>query len=198
MDKNKAMRKIHNELINLTESSLYVYRKSSQYQPVLGEGSYDADIFFIGEAPGKKEAETGKPFCGASGKLLDALLQHIGLDRSSVYITNVVKDRPEENRDPTRAEIELYAPFLLRQIDIIQPKVIVTLGRFALHFVLEYFDFPLKSVSISTVHGTSIEGYTKGGKKISLIPLYHPAVALYNGGRRRLLFDDFEILKKFL
>src|SRR5690606_35954044 len=115
------------EVHNLTTSPLYAFRQTHNYKPVIGEGRADAAIMFIGEAPGESEAKSGRPFVGASGRVLDELLASIGLDRSEVYITNVVKDRPPENRDPSPQEIALYTPFLIRQIDIIQPRVIVTL-----------------------------------------------------------------------
>ena len=129
MPKFDQLKAIRDEAIALKQSPLYEYRTSNRYYPVIGEGSHDANIMFVGEAPGKNEAETGRPFCGAAGKFLTELIEGIGLKREQVYITNVVKDRPPENRDPTPEEIEIYAPFLDRQIDIIQPKVIATLGR---------------------------------------------------------------------
>ena len=131
-EKSEALKKIKEEIIALKESPLYSYRTENKYFPVIGEGSHDADIVFIGEAPGRNEAETGRPFCGRSGKLLDEFLVSIDLQREKVYITSIVKDRPPQNRDPLPAEIELYAPFLDRQIEIIKPKVIATLGRFSM------------------------------------------------------------------
>ena len=114
-NKAKQMQALVDRLANLKESPLYEYRKENGFQPVIGEGSLDAPVMFIGEAPGKKEAETGRPFVGASGKVLAEMLEDIGLQREDVYITNVVKDRPPDNRDPQTAEIELYAPLLRRQ-----------------------------------------------------------------------------------
>jgi DNA polymerase len=110
------MQEVRDDLLQLKESPLYEYRVSNKYFPVVGEGSHTAHILFIGEAPGKNEAETGRPFCGKSGKVLDNMLESIHLNRSDVYITNIVKDRPQENRDPTAEEIKVYAPFF-RQTD---------------------------------------------------------------------------------
>jgi uracil-DNA glycosylase len=95
----------------LVESPLYAERVANGVFPVIGDGSYDASVMFIGEAPGRNEAKTGRPFCGASGKILDELLRHVGISRDDVYVTNVVKDRPTNNRDPKPEEIEIYAPF---------------------------------------------------------------------------------------
>ncbi len=183
------------ELRDLTESPLYDYRKENGYKPVIGEGSPTADVLFIGEAPGKQEAKSGRPFVGASGRVLDELLASIGLDRGDVYITNVVKDRPPDNRDPHADEIDLYAPLLDRQIAIIQPKVIATLGRFAMDFVLSKFDAPQQGEKISRLHGQAIEVEAPYGP-VMVVPLYHPAVALYNRNQRGTLEDDFQVLKK--
>jgi uracil-DNA glycosylase family 4 len=185
------------ELRDLTESPLYDYRKENGYKPVIGEGSPTADVLFIGEAPGKQEAKSGRPFVGASGRVLDELLASIGLDRGDVYITNVVKDRPPDNRDPHADEIDLYAPLLDRQIAIIQPKVIATLGRFAMDFVLSKFDAPQQGEKISRLHGQPIEVEAPYGT-VTIVPLYHPAVALYNRNQRGTLEDDFKVLKKLV
>jgi DNA polymerase len=163
---------------------------------VIGEGNPDADILFVGEAPGEKEAESGRPFVGASGKILDELLDSINLDRDEVYITNVVKDRPPENRDPRGEEIDLYAPFLRRQIELIKPQVIATLGRFAMEFMLDYFDVPQHGQRISDLHGQPIGVQTDYGE-VTLIPLFHPAVALYSRNRRGTLEEDFQVLQRY-
>ena len=107
-DRTEQMRKIKDEIVAAKDSPLYEYRIKNKYFPVIGEGSHSAKIMFIGEAPGKNEAETGRPFCGAAGHILDELLESASLDRKEVYITNVVKDRPPENRDPNPNEIEFY------------------------------------------------------------------------------------------
>lgn len=195
-DRTARLRKIRDEIIALTTSPLYAYRKKNNYFPVIGEGNHNAAIMFIGEAPGASEAKAGRPFCGAAGKILDELIESIGLKRRDVYITNVVKDRPPNNRDPSPAEIEAYSPFLNRQIEIIKPKVIATLGRFSTKYILEKFGLPEKDQSISALHGKPLDAIANFGP-IVVVPLYHPAVVLYNVNSRKILEKDFGILKKF-
>lgn len=194
------MEKIAREIENLTDSPLYAYRVEHGYKPVVGEGDVDASVMFIGEAPGKREAESGRPFVGASGRVLDELLASIGLAREDVYITNVVKDRPPDNRDPRAGEIKLYTPFLLRQIEIVEPRVVATLGRFAMEFMLKQFDAPQYGQRISDLHGQPLEvdvSFGSGGA-MTLLPLFHPAVALYNQNQRGTLEDDFRVLARQL
>ncbi len=176
---------------------LFAYRTENHFLPVLGEGSLDAQIMLIGEAPGKKEAETGKPFCGASGKFLSELFASIGMDRTNAYVTNLVKDRPPENRDPSPAEIEVYAPLLVEQIRVIQPKVIALLGRHSTTFIFKHFGLSDQLAPISKLHGKVFEVQTSYGV-VSIIPLYHPAYALYNGSLRPTLLKDFKVLKRLL
>src|SRR3989344_6472772 len=199
MDNNRTaeLRKIRDEIINLIASPLFEYRKKNQYFPVIGEGNHSTKIMFIGEAPGESEARTGRPFCGAAGKILDELIESIGLARADVYITNVVKDRPPNNRDPSQTEIELYGPFLQKQIEIIKPKVIATLGRFSTKYILEKFGMPEKDQSISVLHGKALDAIAGFGP-IVIVPLYHPAVVLYNVNSRKVLEKDFEVLKKLI
>jgi uracil-DNA glycosylase family 4 len=195
--KAKLMKQISDEVYRLTASPLYAERVKNNAQPVIGEGSLDAHVIFVGEAPGKNEAASGRPFCGMSGRVFDELLAHINLSRDSVYVTNIVKDRPTKNRDPKPAEIELYGPFLDRQIDIIQPRVLATLGRFSMEYVMNRLGLDGSVDAISTIHGKSFK--TKAGfGPITIIPLYHPAVAVYNRKRLPELKKDFKILKKFL
>lgn len=196
-DRVTQLEKMAEEVRNLSASPLYEYRQANKYSMVFGEGSPQAAIMFIGEAPGEREAKTGRPFVGASGRFLNELLGSIGLQREDVYITNVVKDRPPENRDPTAAEIQLYQPFLLRQIELIQPQVIVTLGRFAMDFVLKQFNVPEKGQKISQLHGKLLQAQTGFGP-ISVVPLYHPAVALYTRDQAETLKQDFQVLKQFV
>ncbi len=146
---------------------------------VMGEGNLDADIVFIGEAPGKNEDEQGRPFVGAAGKFLDEMLAEAGLKRKEVYITNIVKYRPPNNRDPEPDEKEAFWPYLLRQLKVINPKLVVTLGRHS----MEYF---LPSQKISQIHGQP-----KRNGDLVVMPLFHPAAALYNGGMRQTLIEDF-------
>ncbi len=146
---------------------------------VFGTGSPDAALVFVGEAPGKQEDLSGEPFVGASGKLLNEMLASIGLERSDIYITNIVKYRPPANRDPSKAEIAAFVPYLKRQIDIIRPKVVIFLGRHAMNVFLP-------ELKISEAHGNAI---VRDGQ--TYLPLYHPAAALYNGRLRQTLMVDF-------
>ncbi len=196
MDRTELLRQIKDEVINLKTSPLYRERIKNKVFPVIGEGSHHAKIMFIGEAPGRNEAETGRPFCGAAGKILDELLASVGIDRKDIYITNIVKDRPPFNRDPLPEEIRIYGPFLDRQIEIIQPEVIATLGRFSMDYIMKKFRLENQLKSISQMHGKIFETDTSYGK-IKIIPLYHPAVAIYNGTTKDILMKDFQILKDF-
>jgi uracil-DNA glycosylase family 4 len=193
----EKMKEIRDELLVFKESPLYEYRTKNKYFPVVGEGNHMSHIMFVGEAPGKSEAETARPFCGRSGKFLDEMINSIGLKREDVYITNVVKDRPEDNRDPTPSEIELYSPFLDRQIEIIQPKVIVGLGRFSGEYLMQKLGIGDQIGPISKIHGKEFQAETSYGK-VTVVSLYHPAVALYNGSNRETLLNDFKILKKYI
>lgn len=148
-------------------------------QLVFGNGSADADIVFIGEAPGKNEDLQGLPFVGAAGKFLNEMLQGIGLSRSDVYITNIVKYRPPSNRDPLPEEKQAFLPYLQAQLEVIKPKLVATLGRHSM-------DSLLPGLQISQVHGQP-----KRYKGQVYLPLFHPAAALYNGGLRQTLIDDF-------
>ncbi len=155
-------------------------------QAVPGEGPEDAEIVFIGEAPGFHEDRQGRPFVGASGQFLDELLQHIGLDRAKVYITNVIKCRPPGNRDPLPEEIEACRPYLDRQLEIIRPKMVVTLGRFSM---ARYFP----NARISQIHGKP--------KKIGGVlyyPMYHPAAALHQPSLRRTVEEDMKRIPELL
>lgn len=196
-EKFEKMKEIRNELLQLKDSPLYQYRIENKYFPVVGEGSHTAHIMFIGEAPGKNEAETGRPFSGKSGKVLDNMLESILLNRSDVYITNIVKDRPQENRDPTEEEIKIYSPFLDRQIEIIQPQVIATLGRFSMSYIMSRFGLTDKIGTIGELHGKEFIAQADYGP-ISIIPLYHPAVSLYDGSNKETILKDFQVLTKYI
>ncbi|MDD5165025.1 MAG: uracil-DNA glycosylase [Candidatus Pacebacteria bacterium] len=187
---------IQDEILALKESPLYEYRTTNGYFPVIGEGSVNATIMFVGEAPGRNEAKTGRPFCGAAGKVLDKLLEHVDLGRDSIYITNIVKDRPPENRDPTPREIEVYGPFLDRQIEIIQPRVIVVLGRYAMGYIMKKFDLELQLEPISKAHGKAYATKASYGD-LDIVTLYHPCIAVYNPNNLANLKKDIEILKKY-
>ncbi|MDD5191447.1 MAG: uracil-DNA glycosylase [Dehalococcoidales bacterium] len=153
---------------------------------VPGEGAENADIMFIGEAPGFNEDQQGRPFVGAAGQFLDELIKSIGLDRKTVYITNVIKTRPPDNRDPLPTEIMNCRPYLEKQIQLISPKIIVTLGRYSMSMF-----FPGKS--ISKIHGTH---QTVSG--ITYFAMYHPAAALHQGNLRETLKQDIKKLPPLL
>lgn len=165
--------------------------KEQASQLVFGDGSPNAQIVFIGEAPGKSEDEQGLPFVGAAGKFLNEMLAGIKLKRKDVYITNIVKYRPPSNRDPLPEEKKAFLPYLWQQLAIIKPKLVVTLGRHSMNCFLP-------DLSISTVHGQPkrIKVNLGGGKTLSLVimPLFHPAAALYNGGMRSTLIEDFNLI----
>lgn len=194
--KTEELKKIKDEILALTESPLYEYRVKNKYFPVIGEGSHDAHIMFVGEAPGENEAKTARPFCGRSGKLLDELLASIGMDRKSVYVTNLVKDRPQDNRDPNPDEIILYGAFLERQIEILQPKIIATLGRHSMKYIFEKYGLGTALETVSKIHGREFIGQASYGP-LTIVALYHPAVALYNGSMKPTLMTDFKILSKY-
>ena len=152
---------------------------ASATQLVFGDGSPDAKVVFIGEAPGKNEDLQGKPFVGAAGVFLNDMLDMIGLKREDVYITNIVKYRPPNNRDPSPEEKQVFLPYLESQLEVIQPLLAVTLGRHSLNCFLP-------DLQISQVHGQP-----KRYKGRTYLPLFHPAAALYNGAMRQTLIDDF-------
>lgn len=157
---------------------------------VMGVGNPNADIVFIGEAPGKNEDLKGEPFVGAAGKFLDEMLGSVGLSRNEAYITNIVKYRPPNNRDPLPEEKRDFWPFLISQLEIIRPKIVVTLGRHS----MEYF---LPGRRITEIHGQP-KRIDFGRQKIVILPLYHPAAALYNGGLRETLIEDFAQIPNIL
>lgn len=154
---------------------------------VFGVGREDADIVFVGEAPGYYEDKQGEPFVGAAGQLLTKLLASIGLEREDVYITNVLKCRPPGNRDPLPEEIEACKPLLFKQLETIRPKIVVTLGSFAARVILN------KTVSMSKIHGLPIES-----DSYLIFPTYHPAAALYTRATLASLEEDFRKLKELL
>lgn len=169
--------------------------KDSASNLVFGKGNPDADILFIGEAPGAKEDLQGVPFVGSAGRELDKLLKGIGLSLDDVYIANILKYRPPSNRNPSVDEIKKHTPFLLRQIEIIEPKIICTLGNYATKFVLAGF----KVEGMNKIDGISkIHGVVHKTDDLLVVPLYHPAAMLYNPKLRGVLEKDFVLLKKLL
>ncbi len=196
-ERRNLMREIRDEIVNLKSSPLYAERIKNKVFPVIGEGDHFASIMLVGEAPGRNEAATGRPFCGAAGKILDELLNSVGIDRKSVYVTNIVKDRPPFNRDPLPEEIESYGPFLDRQIEIIKPKAIVTLGRFSMAYIMNKLGLELELEPISKIHGKVFET-SPPHRALKVIPLYHPAVAIYNNKTKETLLDDFKVLRNLV
>lgn len=150
---------------------------------VFGVGREDADVVFIGEAPGRNEDLKGEPFVGAAGALLDELLASIGLNRSDVYIANILKCRPPGNRDPLPVEVETCTPFLREQVRLIDPAVLVTLGNHATRFVLK-----------TTTGITRLRGSVHRAGRFAVLPIFHPAAALYDQAKRDVLFSDFTVL----
>lgn len=191
MSKHELMKKLEEKILTCKKCPLWRLRTN----PVPGYGNYDSKIMFIGEAPGYWEDQKGLPFVGKAGKVLDELLDGIGLTREDVYITNVVKCRPPNNRDPTEEEIKACSPYLDQQIDIIKPKVIVTLGRHSTNYILKKFGFDLEP--ISKIHGKVFKAKTLFGT-LYIFPTYHPAVALYRPQLKEELKQDFDILKSLL
>ncbi len=187
--RSELLNKIEEEVWGLKSSPLFNYRTENNYVPVVGAGSSEAKIVFIGEAPGEKEAQTGQPFCGRAGKVLDLLFQQAGIERKDVYITSIVKDRPPKNRDPRPDEISLYGPFLDRQIEIIKPEVVATLGRFSMEYIMNKYGLGDKLDSISKIHGQVFQA-----ENFKFIPLYHPAATIYNRKLLPELEKDFQQL----
>lgn len=170
---------------------------SQATQLVFGDGNPNAQLVFIGEAPGKNEDLTGKPFVGAAGKFLNEMLESIGLKREDIYITNIVKYRPPNNRDPLPEEKKAFLPYLQAQLEVIQPVMVATLGRHSLNCFLP-------DAQISNVHGHPLRIRLKfkngggDGFPIVILPLFHPAAALYNGSMRQTLMEDFALVPAVL
>ncbi len=187
MDKNEALKKLHEKWLRECICEL---RKTAT-QGVPGDGSAYSPIFFIGEAPGKSEDLEGRPFIGAAGKFLAEMLESIGMKREDIYITNIVKYRPPNNRDPFPDEISACKEWLMEELALIKPKLIIFLGRHSMnHF------FPLEK--ISAVHGKLLIRTWPGLGRQHFLPLYHPAAALYNGGMRDTLKKDFKKIPQIL
>ena len=164
---------------------------STRTKVVFGAGNADADLMFVGEAPGASEDKAGLPFVGQAGKLLDKLLNEIGLEREQVFITNVLKSRPPNNRDPQPMEIDNCRDYLLRQIELIEPRVICTLGNFSTKLLRD------DPAGITKVHGKE-EVRTIGRRTVRLYPIFHPAAALYTARMLDTLREDFQRLPEIL
>ncbi len=182
MDRAKALKDIHGRIRQCTHCPLHMGRTKS----VPGAGPVDALIMFIGEAPGFHEDQQGLPFVGAAGRFLSELLEQVGIDRRRVFITNVIKCRPPGNRDPQLEEVESCKDHLDRQIDVIKPRVIVTLGRHSMARA-----FPDEKVSM-------VHGQPRKIGDLTYFPMYHPAAALHQPSLRGVLEADFERLKELL
>jgi uracil-DNA glycosylase family 4 len=177
-----ALSELNQEIERCQQCEIAKYRNRA----VPGEGAEDAAIMFIGEAPGWHEDQQGRPFVGPAGKFLDELLASIGLSRKQVYIANVIKCRPQGNRDPLPTEIQNCRPYLKRQIEIIKPKMIVTLGRYSMAMF-----FPGKSVS--KIHGTA-----QKRDNVIYYAMYHPAAALHQASLRQAIEEDMAKIPKLL
>lgn len=176
LDKKQELEKIRNTIL---ADNICPELAAGATQLVFGDGNPEAELVFIGEAPGKNEDQQGLPFVGAAGKFLNEMLESISLSRGDVYITNIVKYRPPANRDPYPDEKAAFLPFLRSQLTVIGPKLVVTLGRHSM-------DSLLPGLQISKCHGQP-----KRYKGQVYMPLFHPAAALYNNGMRQTLMDDF-------
>ncbi len=181
-DREAKLERVARQIRSCTRCQLHRTRSRA----VPGSGPVSADVFFLGEGPGAREDEQGLPFVGRSGRYLDELLEGIGLDRDRVFITNVLKCRPPGNRDPHVSEVQACSPYLERQLSLVQPRLVVTLGRFAMsHF--------FSSGRISELHGHP----RRVGDTIYL-PLYHPAAALYRGSLRPTMEEGFQQITALL
>jgi len=187
----EAVRTLNREIVGCTRCRLALTRTHA----VPGEGPPGSRLFFIGEAPGKNEDLTGRPFVGRAGAILDDLLSSIGLERSSVFITSILKCRPPENRNPGKDEIAACAGYLCRQIDLFSPELIVPMGRLASAWIFSRFDIP--SAPISSIHGKLFHAVTPR-QKLLIIPVYHPAAMTHNPLLKGALFEDFKVIGELL
>jgi len=190
--KSKAKIEKMNHITSEARSCLGCELGEHRKNVVVGSGSLDAEIVLVGEAPGRKEDESGLPFVGSAGKLLDNLLASAGLSRDEIFIGNILKCRPPGNRRPKKTEIESCKEYLIRQLEIIKPKVIAPMGNSALSFFQSLYG--LEEIVIGDAHGKVYDVKTSWGK-VKLIPLYHPAAAIY---RRNLLGELEEDMKKLV
>ncbi len=192
-NKTEQLKKIKDEVVDCKKCSLYATRTL----PVVGVGSHDAHIMFVGEAPGANEDATGIPFCGRAGKILDEVIESVGLKREDIYICNVLKCRPPGNRDPKPEEKVSCVDYLKRQIEIIQPKIICSMGNHATGFIFEQFGLADKLTGISKLHGQTFDS-PSFSYPVKIVSLYHPAVATYNPRMKETLLEDIKVLKEFI
>lgn len=191
MGKKEILEAIADEIRVCRKCKLWKNRKNT----VPGEGSPESDIFFIGEAPGRWEDVKGKPFVGSAGDLLDKLLSKAGISRQEVFIGNILKCRPPQNRKPRTQEIKQCTPYLDRQIQVIKPKTIVTLGNYSTEYLFSKVKLPFDGITSvrGDFYSTSLLGFPT-----QIFPTLHPAAALYRGKYKQLLQKDFQMLKKLL
>ncbi len=180
---SRELETVHSEIRSCTKCELHKSRTNA----VPGDGPSNAVVMFVGEGPGQNEDKEGRPFVGAAGKLLTELLESVGLKRGEVFVTNIVKCRPPDNRPPRQSEIETCNPYLQSQIRLVSPRIICPLGTPAIKTLMgpEY--------SATSIHGKPLK---KG--QVVILPMYHPAAALYDGNLRQVLFEDMKILKGVL
>lgn len=188
------MKKVRDQIVKCQSCSL----AKTRTLPVIGEGSHSSKIMFVGEAPGANEDKTGQPFCGRAGDILSDLLKSIGLKREEVYICNILKCRPPQNRDPLKSEIDMCTPYLYEQIKIIKPKVIACLGNFSVRFIMGKFGLEKMTKGISQIHGQMYNGKNDEVGEVKIVPMYHPAVATYNANMKGTLMEDFKVLKNII
>lgn len=194
-DKASQLRQL---ALDITAQNICPDLASGATQLVFGDGNVDAEIVFVGEAPGKNEDLQGRPFVGAAGKFLDEMLGSIKLKRNDIYITNIVKYRPLNNRDPLPEEKQAFWPFLQAQLAIIRPKIIATLGRHSLNCFLPKLQIGQCHGQPKRVTWQYLGQQAGSSSSIVILPLFHPAAALYNGGMRQTLIDDFAKIPSLL
>ncbi len=193
---DQNLKKIKDEVIVCRKCSLSQTRKC----PVIGEGNHRAKIMFIGEAPGRQEDATGRPFCGAAGNILTEILEAIGLKRADVYIANILKCRPPNNRNPLSQEITACVPYLDRQIEIINPSIICPMGNFAANYLIRKYHLEDQAIQNGKIPGITLlkarvfKISNLDGSSLKIIPLYHPAVATYNINLKPTLIKDYRII----
>jgi uracil-DNA glycosylase family 4 len=185
-ERTEQLKKVKDQVIDCQKCSLYKTRTL----PVIGQGSHQTKAIFVGEAPGANEDRTGVPFCGAAGNILTELLASIGCQRDDVYIANILKCRPPGNRDPLPNEIEACTYYLEKQIEILRPKLICSMGNYAAAFILRKFGLGDQVQGISKIHGQIFDT-----DDFKIVALYHPAVAVYNANMKDVLKKDLEKVK---
>ena len=189
--KQKRMDELFNQIRKCRKCALWEKARN----PVPGQGDLNASLMLIGEAPGYHEDVKGQPFVGSAGRVLDELLMSIGIKRDEIFIANIIKHRPDENRDPSEEEIKACGPYLEHQIQIIEPRMIVTLGRYSTKYVLSKVGIEFQG--ISKLRGRVIEK-NLFGIRLKIMPTFHPAATLYNPKYRNFLENDFKMINRLL